>query len=84
MSWIFTKERERRELVIEFNKLGSMSLFASPGTYSFILQGITALLHQRDELSSLPHSSTGLFFGGWGVYRGRCFTIEACQSDLSF
>ena len=45
---------EQRELDIEFNKLGSMNLFASPGSYSSTPQGITTLFNKGDLHPPFP------------------------------
>ena len=37
------RKEKQKELDIEFNNLGSRSLFASPGSYSFTHQRVTAL-----------------------------------------
>ena len=76
------RKGEGRELDIELNKLGSRSLFASPGSYSFshalpYSKGTTAVCSAKGI--NTPPSPPLQYKIVWG-YVGRCWTKEACQS----
>ena len=59
--------------------MGSISLFAPPGSYSFTLQGITVLLCQGDEHSSLLSSRTRLLGAkGEGAWPKRLLVYLHC------
>ena len=75
--WYFARKVEQRDLDIELDKLGSIACllhqeataFHSPGDHRIVL-------HQGTDTPPLPL----LVPDCWG-HKGRCWTIEACQSN---
>ena len=78
---ITSKKGGQRDSDVEANKLESVSLSASPGGCSFAPQGSQHCSSKGMDTPPFPLQYPVV--GGWGERgcRGRCLTLEACQSN---